>query len=280
MDWMLILASVLLVLAVLRAEHLAAGVVWFMFWARSCYDEMDYQELDHDAPPEQVWPVYQRNHAGKLPYLFFAVKSFRLLIWSRAPGSGLLRARVWFARVVRPLWRFYTFVPLLAVALVWMAATPRGSQGAVGALLLATAFVLVLASLLIAVEASLSSLTLASWGRRHHSLIPSNSSALSEAGAVIISALVALVASFALVQVAVAAYRPYPELVGRSFASQLTFSALAALHAVHFEPPSGPGGVAQGVEAALTLLWLGYAVVLVAIFGAFIRPATAPPTSP
>ncbi len=281
LDWRLVGCWLLVVLCALRAEHLLAGLVWFWRRSSACYQEMAWRQIDEAAAPEEAWRVYKSHQAGKLPYLFFAVKSYRLLIWSRMDGSLLIRARALLAGVVRFFWRFYCFTPAVSVLIVVLTRRPESFSGTRGALLLVAALTLVLGCVLIAAEGTISAAINRSWGHVHHRLRPAGSSAAAEVGAILVSALTALFASFALVQVAVALYGSYPAQATASWGSQVAFSAQSALDSVTFDAPSGgDGALASTVAACLKLLWICYVVVLVTVFSTYMRTDSSRPSSP
>ena len=150
----LALIAALAVLVLVRVEHLVATDIWI--WLRGARWRKRIRELDKSAlrDPARLWQEYHALGAGRLPFLIFGVKSYRLLAWSRQRGHGsaLIRLRAITASLVRPVWRWYFFAPGVALVVTVLAYLVDDSTVYERAGLLTIGFVLMLGSLAIAAE--------------------------------------------------------------------------------------------------------------------------------
>jgi hypothetical protein len=115
-----------------------------------------------------MWRAYQETGGGKLPFLFFGIKSYRLLNWS---GLAVQRGETWRYQTLRWLrfcWRYYVFVPALSsLVIVLSMASVRLPETAEIALL-TISIAMVVGMLAIAAEAVLAALVLGSWAVLYH----------------------------------------------------------------------------------------------------------------
>ena len=116
---MLIVALILCLVCIARAEHVIASDVWITFHG----EEFKKREADELRPSgkrasaEQRWRLYQQTDGDRWPWLFFGIRSHRLLVAAlRRKGVrrfALLALRFAWLNWFFPLW---TGSLLLAVA--------------------------------------------------------------------------------------------------------------------------------------------------------------------
>lgn len=174
-----LLAWILSVVCMLRAEHVWAANVWI---ARSGerFMELEAEKREsnrmallsagHPATwrdvlltPEQRWDLYVETGGGKLPWIFFGIRSHRLLVAARCAR----RAIRWLLTLIRLAWLNWFFPIWAGVVLILL----LGHSNSMG---LHTPVVIMAASLCAntlgtLVGASFSAITMGGLSRHHDS---------------------------------------------------------------------------------------------------------------
>ena len=154
---------VLAVLSVLRVEHLIASDFWIAFRGDAWKRRVSRMSISNKSNVTRMWKTYRDTGGGKLPYLFFGIKSYRLAHESdQAIGRGW-RWRSHGLRLLRMSWRFYTFVVAMSSIVILLSIIPARLSETSSIALLIIAFAMVGGMLAVAAEVTLASLVLGSW---------------------------------------------------------------------------------------------------------------------
>ncbi len=262
---MVIWTALLLVVCVLRVEDLAANAVWLAFRSTSFREHVESGDARISDPVNRA-RLYDITGAGKLPWLFVGVKSYKLdRLAERSRLSG--RRGRWVSWwIVAHLWKWYGFVPV-ATALLLATAAASPSSPARG-LSLAAFAVLNVGSIIIAMEIVAAMLLHRSWSRFHHQRFFPNDrrrAALAEWSLLAGAFFFALVLLTGMVVSASATHMAFPPV-----ADGVTVESL--WQAVQLTFPAGLLGTptsnnaAEGITAFLaSIISFCYALVLIAV---------------
>lgn len=243
-----------------RLEHLVASAWWVVRYGKACAKRLSDLGLLTAGHPEEAWAVYRmREFGGSNPFLFFGIKSYKLLAWSKESGGRKIWIRATCSRLVRPLWRFYTFAPVVTCYLIIVSSRFRDS--AADWIWLATAFLLIASTIVLAAEGTLSAILVHSWGHVHHRQAPALSAALGEVGAAMIALVVAVVSSIGLIFVAAAEFHAFLNAPGSSSAGLLLFSVYSALGCLALNFPEVTGSIGYIVGISLVAQWISYVFI-------------------
>jgi len=161
-----VLLVTLAVASVLRVEHLVASDVWIAFcgerWRRRVRQLPKRKLID----PQVMWLHYKQTYGGKLPWLFFGIKSYRL--YALATASRDRRLKFMLVWLLRFLWRYYTFVPTMCLIVLVLSFRPSQLREVSRYALLVIASSTLLGMIAIAAEGTLAALFLKSWAIEYH----------------------------------------------------------------------------------------------------------------
>jgi hypothetical protein len=166
---MRVLAVVTVVLAiasVIRVEHLLAGVGWIILRGGAWKRRVRRMKLSTQSDVSRMWTAYRDTDGGKLPFLFFGIKSYRLYNWSRSPA--LNRWQRFGLRSLRGCWRYYTFAPAMCVYVAALAVVRIRMPHLMTDALYVIGFSTVIGMLAIAAEAIFSAIQFESWAVLYH----------------------------------------------------------------------------------------------------------------
>lgn len=203
----------LAVVSLLRVEHLVASDLWIAFCGERWKRRVGRISAAGKSDSARMRRVYQETGGGKLPFLFFGIKSYRLLNWSdQAERRGLAR-RSRALRRLRFCWRYYTFVPALSCVVILLSVVPARLPGTASVSLLIIAFALVLGMLAIAAEGILAALVLGSWAVLYHGWgnLRKGNSNLREFCVIVGCVILTMFADFALVLCAQTRFDAYQD---------------------------------------------------------------------
>src|SRR5262249_52818890 len=104
---------------------------------------------------------YRRTGGGKLPWLFFGIKSYRLYAWHH--NHQPKKAASFGIKCVRVAWRYYTYAPVMAIILIVLSFTPAKLSSISRYCLLIIAVSITIGMIAIAAEGTLAAFILQSW---------------------------------------------------------------------------------------------------------------------
>jgi hypothetical protein len=211
-----VLLVIVAVLSVVRVEHLIASDFWIAFRGSDWQSGLKHLSEAGKSNVPRMWRAYRENGGGKLPFLFFGIKSYRLLHWSDAAKRHGWKWRSRGLRMVRLAWRFYTFVLLASVLVVALSAAPVRLSTMSRVALLIVAFAMAGGMLAIAAEVVLAALVFGSWAVLYHRWPrPAvRTPRLHEFNLGVGCVLLTQVALFALVFCAETRFHAYPDVPG------------------------------------------------------------------
>lgn len=152
-------------------EHLLTAPVWIALRGESFASDLSNLTQSQLDDPAAVWPVYVHNQGGKLPWIFFGIKSYRLYAWSQDRSTAWLKLRSATLRAIRFCWRWFNYVTGMSALILTTAYAPITLNRYDRAVILTTAFLLVLGCIAIAAEGYLFFDQLKGWAYAyHHSL--------------------------------------------------------------------------------------------------------------
>lgn len=184
---------VLLVYLLVRLEHLLASAIWV--WARGSgwIAEVGNSQVDLEDPIAAA-DSFDRHGGGRLPFLFFGVKSYRMRRWVRIlKDSGRNRQSLVIQFVRSILWQYW--IALLWISPLVMFLGRKPLDGLTQWVILSCAFVLLLALITICMELWVAGQQMGSWTSFYHRMriVPYNAPNQRARGLENMFALVALV---------------------------------------------------------------------------------------
>jgi hypothetical protein len=253
-------------LSVARVEHLVASDVWIVFGGPKWKRLVRRMHRGTQADVARMWPAYQQTGGGKLPFLFFGIKSYRLYNWSHTARQVSWRANALW--VTRFIWRYYTFAPAMSCLVIIFSLVPHELSAITKTALLAVAFATVAGMLAVAAEAILAALVLDSWAVLYHRWPKPGreQSALREFLVMMGCIVLTLLAVFALFLFVGARFHAYPGFVSKSPGAELREAASLAFPAFFsdaFAP--GIGNLAFFASIAATICYLAYILFLLLV---------------
>lgn len=251
-------------LSALRVEHLVASDIWIVFGGPKWKRRVSRMSRETQADVVRMWRAYQETGGGKLPFLFFGIKSYRLFNWSHSARQTPWQSRP--LRAVRFIWRYYTFAPLMSFLVIIFSLVPNQLSAEARTALLVIAFATVVGTLAIAAEAILAVLVLKSWAVLYHRWPKPGreQSALREFLVTIGSVVLALLAVYALLLCVGARFHAYPGFASVSSGAKLREAASLAVPAFFsnaFAP--GVGNLAFTASIVVAISYVAYALFLV-----------------
>lgn len=158
--------AVIAVICVARVEHVVASTMWILLSGNRWAAKVRRLSVNQQRDAERMWSLYRQTGGGKLPYLFFGIKSYRLYAWSTANRDHRMRSVC--VRLLRLLWRYYLFSPTMLLLVIFATFVPIRTSSIERWSLLVIAVSGVLGMLAIAAEVIVASFRLKSWAAIHH----------------------------------------------------------------------------------------------------------------
>lgn len=157
--------TLLALVSVLRVEHLIASDAWILRSGEQWQANLRMLTPDQRSDPLEMWRCYRATGGGKLPCLFFGIRSHRLLAWQRSATRRGPRACL---LALRFAWRYFVFAPTVSIVVILVSLLaselPAVARWDLLILSISTAVGLVA----IAAEGELASLLLESWAVEYH----------------------------------------------------------------------------------------------------------------
>ncbi len=159
---------VLFVYLLLRLEHLLASSIWV--WARGSgwIAEVNNKQVSLDNPIA-VADSFDRHGGGKLPFLFFGVKSYKTHRWIKVlEDCGRTRQSLVIQVVRLTLWQYWIALLWISPFIVLLGRNPL--NGLTKWVVILCAFVQLLALFAICIELWVAGLQMGSWTSFYHRL--------------------------------------------------------------------------------------------------------------
>jgi hypothetical protein len=255
-------------LCILRTEHLIASNAWIMLRGEQWQQKVLTLGPEQLADPTLMWGQYREAGGGKLPWLFFGIKSYRLYAWSHGHPHRRLRAGA--LKATRFLWRQYTFAPLMATVVIVCSFVPNHLPSIARYALAGIAMCTAISALAIALESLLAAWTFKSWAVQYHRF-PSASTTTNRPDAhellvVFGSIFIAIFVGLALVIVTATRLHGFT-----NYSAQAPLSTRLGIIVQLLIPPLALGNVANaiGLLTALLILalYVSYAIGMLTIVG-------------
>jgi len=204
----------------LRVEHLVASDFWIAFSGPKWKRRVSRMSIATQSDVGRMWKAYLETGGGKLPFLFFGIKSYRLFSFYHANWGRPWRSRSIAA--VRLLWRYYIFSPLASCIVIVFSFVPSQLSAVAKIALLVLAFSTVVGMLAIAAEALLAAVVLGSWAILYHRWPKPGKSrqGFREFLVSIGSIALAVLAIFALLLCVAVRFHAYPDLASATLGTE------------------------------------------------------------
>ncbi|HEY1687665.1 MAG TPA: hypothetical protein VGF95_02260 [Solirubrobacteraceae bacterium] len=157
--------TVLALLSLLRVEHLIASDLWIRRNGERWQADLRALTPSQRSDPLEMWRCYQARGGGKLPYLYFGIRSHRLLAWHRSATNRGARTCLFALRFV---WRYFFFAPAVSIIVILVSLLASGLPMLARWDLLVLAISTAIGLVTIAAEGVLASLLLESWAVEYH----------------------------------------------------------------------------------------------------------------
>jgi hypothetical protein len=151
----------------LRVGHLVASAIWIMDRGSDWIQEIKGATASELREASFIDTLFELFDGGKLPWLYFGVKSYRLRKWSTTLKHRGRPLQSWLVRLGQVLLWKYFVVPFWAAGTI-IALSSRPVDLAARWLLLFCAVLLVTGFLVVVAEAIFAALQMKSWAAYYH----------------------------------------------------------------------------------------------------------------
>lgn len=121
-------AWLVVVLFALRVEHLWASAFWVEYRIAQWSDAVRNLSPRRRADPARIAQLFAATDGGKLPWLFFGVKSHRIWRWARKADQAGNTVRAMLLYALRTAWVYYILAPAVACCVGLIAITGAGAD--------------------------------------------------------------------------------------------------------------------------------------------------------